>query len=173
MRSWSWTLFWVCAGSVQCQSTWPCTVQPHMVPVYAISGHTFQSWALKRCPEPCKWVSGLTKRNYAIFNTIHGIRHTAYRNWNRSMKAYLWLILRCLKKFFRPCTEMGDPTQPGSGLWGLTKVTGILIATLERAWHFSLETTLSVHIVCYLYMSSAFEGHGNTYEPVRIYACRT
>jgi hypothetical protein len=46
-------------------------------------------------------------------------------------------------------------------------------APFERALKFGLESRLGFYIyTLYLYMITAFEGHGNAYKPVHIYACR-
>jgi hypothetical protein len=54
-----------------------------------------------------------------------------------------------------------------------TQLTGKLNGPFKRALNFTVETELRSYIYLYLYMISALEGHGNTHEPVRIYACRT
>jgi hypothetical protein len=46
-----------------------------------------------------------------------------------------------------------------------TELSGKPSVPFERAKNSSLETVLRFTFTLYLYMISAFEGHGNTYKP--------
>jgi hypothetical protein len=52
-----------------------------------------------------------------------------------------------------------------------TQLTENQSTPFEITLNSGLETSLEFYITLYLHMISAFEGHGNAYEPVRSNAC--